>query len=104
MKRIELANYLEEEDIDRIFKAYFRLFGKGAPQPSRYVTQYLFRDKVYVVLDNIYGVLALYTYNLKTDRIRNLNIEKLPKKIEQLKKEIKKIKKKFQSSSFRQMT
>lgn len=45
---------------DRLFKAYFRRFGRNAPCPSSTVEYVEHDGKTYAVLSNINDVLAVY--------------------------------------------
>lgn len=53
----------------RAFKAYFKRFGKGANIPSCTVA-YDGLNKEYLVLSNCNGMLAVYRYNEKKDRLK----------------------------------
>lgn len=56
----------EKEFETKLFRAYFRRFGKNAPYPSSNIDHAEIDGKPYVVLSNAYGILAVY-------RIRNDN-------------------------------
>jgi len=49
-----------EECIPRMFKAYFRRFGKNALQPFRDIDYVEYKGKSYGVLSNVNGILAVY--------------------------------------------
>ena len=49
-----------DEFEEALFKAYFRLEGKLAPQPERGVTYVTIDDQEYAVLTNINGILAVF--------------------------------------------
>lgn len=58
---------------DRIFQAYFRRYGKNAMQPSRDIDWIEYKGKDYAVLSNVSGILAVYRYDEKTDRLKWIN-------------------------------
>lgn len=59
-----MLNDLEQ----RLFEAYFRRFGKDAQQPSQIVDYITEKSVEYAILDNIYGILAIY--KLKDENFR----------------------------------
>jgi hypothetical protein len=57
----------------RLFRAYFRRFGKDAMQPSLSVEHHQIGDREYAKLWNVHGTLAVYRIH-EDGKIRFLKI------------------------------
>ena len=62
---------------DRLFRAYFRRFGKDADSPSQFIEYFDENGLSYARLSNVRGVLAVYRIkedgSLKYMKRKNLN-------------------------------
>lgn len=54
---------MTDEIEDRIFRAYFRRFGKYAYMPSGSIEYIEIEGNAYAVLSNVNGILAVYRIN-----------------------------------------